>query len=107
MPIGSYTQQLQLIKSTDDWLSNIDSKKVNLTLFLDLKKAFDTVDHRILIDKLGAYGVKGTEIKWFTSYLKVPLSLIFLLRKSLQISALTCRMQKSFQSRARLLSYEA
>lgn len=58
-----------LIKSTDDWLSNIDSKKVNLTLFLNLKKAFDTVDHRILIDKLGAYGVKGTEIKWFTSHL--------------------------------------
>ena len=40
-------------------------------------------------------------------YIKVPLSLIFLLRKSLQISALTCRKQKFFQSRARLLSYEA
>ena len=39
--------------------------------------------------------------------LKVPLSLIFLLRKSLQSSALTCRKQKIFQSRARLLSYEA
>ena len=45
-------------------------------------------------------------IQW-REKLKVPLSLIFLLRKSLQISALTCRKQKFFQSRARLLSYEA
>ena len=45
---------------------------------------------------------------WATSKaVKVPLSLIFLLRKSLQISALTCRKQKFFQSRAPLLSYEA
>ena len=58
-----------LIKSADDWLSSIDSRKVNLTLFLDVKKAFDTVDHKILLDKLGAYGVKGTEFKWFKSYL--------------------------------------
>ena len=58
-----------LIKCTDDWLSNIDSKKVNLTLLLDLKKAFDTVDHKIILDKLGAYGVIGIEFKWFKSYL--------------------------------------
>ena len=58
-----------LIKCTDDWLSNIDSKKVNLTLFLDLKKAFDTVDHKIILDKLRAYGVIGIEFKWFKSYL--------------------------------------
>ena len=58
-----------LIKSTDDWLSNIDSKKVNLMLFLDLKKAFDTINHEILLDKVKAYGFKVTEIKWFRSYL--------------------------------------
>ena len=58
-----------LIKGTDDWFSNIDSKKVNLTLFLDFTKAFDTAHHKILLDKLGAYGVKGIEFKWFKSYL--------------------------------------
>ena len=41
-----------LVKSTDEWLNNIDSQKVNMTMFLDLKKAFDTVDHKILLEKL-------------------------------------------------------
>ena len=48
-----------LIGSTDHWYENIDSKKLNLTIFLDLRKAFDTVDHAILIKKLCRYGMRG------------------------------------------------
>ena len=46
-----------LIDSTDYWYGNIDNKQLNLAIFLDLKKAFDTVDHRILLEKLRKYGV--------------------------------------------------
>ena len=47
-----YSTITSLICSTDHWYENIDNKKLNLTIFLDLKKAFYTVDHKILVEKL-------------------------------------------------------
>lgn len=47
---------------------NIDSGLINGVLFLDLKKAFNTVDHQILLQKLQLYGVDFHTLKWFESY---------------------------------------
>ena len=58
-----------LLSITDSLFSNIDKRRINISVFLDLKKAFDTLDHGILLSKLTKYGVEGTSLRWFTSYL--------------------------------------
>ena len=48
---------------------SLNSKKYTIAIFCDLKKAFDTCDHKILLSKLKKYGIDNTELKWFESYL--------------------------------------
>ena len=52
-----------------NWYVNIDDGLTNAILFIDLKKAFDTIDHEILLSKLELYGFKGASLKLFRDYL--------------------------------------
>ena len=47
----------------------MDNKEFTCSVFIDLKKAFDTVNHCILLNKLYRYGMRGIICEWFTSYL--------------------------------------
>ena len=58
-----------LLKMNDDWYNGLDLGKLVGLVFIDLKKAFDTVDHDILCKKLELYGVLQRELSWFRSYL--------------------------------------
>ena len=58
-----------LLKNTDDWYSGLDLGKLVGLVFIDLKKAFDTVNHDILCQKLNCYGIHQRELLWFESYL--------------------------------------
>ena len=59
-----------MIDSTDKWYDTINDKQLNLTIFLDLKKAFDTVNHVILIGKLRKYGGRDIAGDWIQSFLE-------------------------------------
>ena len=58
-----------LINITERIRESLDQGKVACGIFVDLQKAFDTVNHDILLDKMHRYGIRGSASKWFKSYL--------------------------------------
>ena len=58
-----------LIEITEKIKETIDNKKYGCGIFIDLRKAFDTVNHEILLKKLEHYGIRGKALIWFRSYL--------------------------------------
>ena len=59
-----------LIRLVDQWKWAIDSKCLSVAVFLDLHKAFDVVNHKILSSKLEMGGTTGIAYYWFESNLK-------------------------------------
>ena len=58
-----------LVSLTEAVRNTLDNKRFGCGIFIDLQKAFDTVNHKILLSKLEHYGVRGCALEWFRSYL--------------------------------------
>ena len=59
-----------VLEAIDRIISEMDKGNTPIGIFLDLSKAFDTLDHTILIQKLKYYGVSDNNLAWFVSYLE-------------------------------------
>ena len=57
-----------LVDLIDEITKALDEENA-ISIFLDLRKAFDTVNHSILLSKLDVYGIRDIENQWFRSYL--------------------------------------
>jgi len=79
-----------LIEIVENIRDCIDSSMYGCGIFIDLKKAFDTVNHDILVKKLEHYGVRGKSLDWFASYLKGRSQFTFCNNASSEIKSISC-----------------
>jgi hypothetical protein len=79
-----------LIEITEKIKESIDSGKYGCGIFIDLKKAFDTVNHEIMLRKLEHYGIRGSILKWFESYLIGRKQYVFYNGASSDVKEISC-----------------
>ena len=65
----SHSTNLALIEVIDNLLFNFENDNISVGIYIDLQKAFDTVNHKILLAKMYNYGIRGIVHNWFSSYL--------------------------------------
>ena len=75
---AKHTTYMALLNIMDEISVEIDNRKYYIGIFLDLYKAFDTVDHNILLKKLEIYGIRGTALNGFLVICQVELNLFLL-----------------------------
>ena len=66
---AGHSTAMSLLNIQDKISEAIENNEFSVGLFLDLSKAFDSVDHKILIKKLENYGIRGLPLSWFKDYL--------------------------------------
>lgn len=66
---SAHSCETALVNMIDRWLNSLDNGQLVGVVLVDFKKAFDLVDHKILLQKLKIYGLSDDSLNWFSSYL--------------------------------------
>lgn len=66
---GNLSTSMAVINLTEQISSALDNKEFTVGVFIDLRKAFDTIHHGLLLNKLEWYGIRGPALAWLRSYL--------------------------------------
>ena len=77
-----------------DITREMDNKNFAIGIFIDLSKAFDTVDHSLLIKKMQHYGIRGISLRWFSYYLNNRTQYVSLHNCTSEILPVTCRVSQ-------------
>ena len=86
----THSTNLALLEVTEQLYANLDVENYGLGIYLDFQKAFDTVNHEILLHKLHHYGIRGNILDWFKSYLKNRKQFTFINEAYSQTSYIEC-----------------
>ena len=87
---NGHSTDYALISRSERIKSTIDSKRVGCGIFIDLQKAFDTVNHNILLQKLYHYGIRGSSLQWFESYFTGRLQYVSINNHYSSLGKVTC-----------------
>ena len=85
---------MALLETIDRVSDALDKTRTTVGVFIDLSKAFDTVAHTILLNKLYYYGIKGLAIEWFKNYLSDRLQYVKIRGVSSHMLPITCGYRK-------------
>ena len=81
---------MALPKLVNDITEELDKGNCSIGIFIDLSKAFDTVDHKLLLRKMEHYGIRGNALLWVTSFLSYRTQYISLNHTNSETLSVTC-----------------
>jgi len=85
-----HSTTIAIIEITDNIIKELEEGKCSAGIFIDFQKAFDTVDHNILISKLDHYGIRGPVLEWLKSYITNRQQYAYVNGKESKLQHITC-----------------